>query len=354
MKGLKVPKKMANDIIKMLVAGSLLNRDYRISRDHEHVYIPLREDARIPEIDGAEIVDQEFKESKRSPAKFTDILKSKIPEDALASIRRSFDIIGDTVILEIPEELHDYRFIIGEAALEFTGRKAVYMKRSGVKGVTRTRELELIAGSPVSETIHQEYGSRIKVDIKEVYFSPRLANERETVAAQVKDGEVVLDMFAGAGPFAIAVARHGRASRIYAVDINPAAVRYIEENARLNHAEDVIVAVEGDVREFLRDRECFADHIIMNLPGSACEFIDDAIRAVRDGGVIHYYEFARDFKTPVNRLKEAARPFHVEVLDMRRVKSRSPGVWHMGIDARIRKSASSDPEKSEKGYNSLI
>ncbi|MBC7112165.1 MAG: class I SAM-dependent methyltransferase family protein, partial [Methanothermobacter sp.] len=62
----------------------------------------------------------------------------------------------------------------------------------------------------------------------------------------------------------------------------------------------------------------------------------------------------RDFKTPVNRLKEAARPFHVEVLDMRRVKSRSPGVWHMGIDARIRKSASSDPEKSEKGYNSLI
>jgi tRNA (guanine37-N1)-methyltransferase len=345
MKGLKVPKKMANDIIKMLSDGSVLNREYRIGRDHEYVYIPLREEAVVPEIEGAELVDHEFEESKRSPANFTEILKSKIPEDALASIRRSFDIIGDTVILEIPLELHDYRFIIGEAALEFTGRKAVYMKRSGVKGVTRTRELELIAGSPVSETIHREYGSRIKVDVKDVYFSPRLANERERVASQVKDGEVVLDMFAGAGPFAIAVARHGRASRIYAVDINPSAVSYIEENARLNHAEDVIVAVEGDVREFLRDRECFADHIIMNLPGSACEFLDDAIRAVRDGGVIHYYEFARDFRTPANRLKEAAKPFTVEILDKRRVKSRSPGVWHIGIDARIKKG---DPLNQKK------
>ncbi|MFB2623472.1 class I SAM-dependent methyltransferase [Methanothermobacter marburgensis] len=337
MKGLKVPKKKANDIIRILTEKSLLNRDYRIKRDESHVYIPVIDTGIAGEFDDVEVIDDVFERSKRSPRSFTDMLKSRIPEDVLASIRRSFDIIGDTVILEIPEELHEYRHAIGEAALKFTGRSAVYMKRSGVKGVTRTRDLELIAGSPVSETVHREYGSRIKVDIRSVYFSPRLANEREIVARQVKEGDVVLDMFAGAGPFAVAVARHGKASRIYAVDINPAAVGYIRENARLNRAEDIIVPVEGDVQDFLNDKECFADHVIMNLPGTACEFLDDAIRAVRDGGIIHYYEFSRDFETPVKRLRDAAAPFKVEILDRRRVKSRSPGVWHIGIDARIKK-----------------
>ena len=48
-------------------------------------------------------------------------------------------------------------------------------------------------------------------------------------------------------------------------------------------------------------------------------------------------EFARDFETPMKRLSKAAEPFSVEFIDKRRVKSRSPGVWHMGIDARIKK-----------------
>jgi len=337
MKGLKVPKKMANEIIKLLVESSVINRDYRIRRDDEHVYIPILEDADVPEIDGVTVIDDSFDESKRSPRSFIDILRDEIPAELLESIRRSFDIIGDIVIVEIPYELEDYRFRIGEAVLEFTGRRAVYMKRGSVSGVVRTRELELIAGEPVSETVHREYGSRILVDVKKVYFSPRLANEREIVAGQVRDGEVVLDMFAGAGPFAVAITRHGRASKVYAVDINPDAVHYIRKNAEINPGGDRIVAIEGDVREFLRGRESFADHVIMNLPGTACEFLDDAVRAVKDGGIIHYYEFARDFETPMKRLSKAAEPFSVEFIDKRRVKSRSPGVWHMGIDARIKK-----------------
>ena len=53
---------------------------------------------------------------------------------------------------------------------------------------------------------------------------------------------------------------------MYAVDINPDAVHYIRKNAEINPGGDRIVAIEGDVREFLRGRESFADHVIMNLP----------------------------------------------------------------------------------------
>ena len=47
------------------------------------------------------------------------------------------------------------------------------------------------------------------------------------------------------------------------------------------------------------------------------------------------YEFSEDFQKPVERLEEAAYPRKVEILDKRKVRSRSPGKWHMGIDARI-------------------
>jgi tRNA (guanine37-N1)-methyltransferase len=34
-------------------------------------------------------------------------------------------------------------------------------------------------------------------------------------------------------------------------------------------------------------------------------------------------------------VKNAAYPRQIEVLDKRKVKSRSPGVWHVGIDVKI-------------------
>jgi tRNA (guanine37-N1)-methyltransferase len=73
----------------------------------------------------------------------------------------------------------------------------------------------------------------------------------------------------------------------------------------------------------------------MNLPGSAKEFLPLSIEHLKPGGVLHYYQFSSDFDEPVERIKAAARLRRVEILDKRRVKSRSPGVWQVGIDAKI-------------------
>jgi tRNA (guanine37-N1)-methyltransferase len=59
------------------------------------------------------------------------------------------------------------------------------------------------------------------------------------------------------------------------------------------------------------------------------------MNSIKDGGIIHYYEFSEDFEKPFERLKKAAYPRKVEILDKRKVRSKSPGKWHMGIDARI-------------------
>lgn len=339
MLGLKISKNNANDARKILLKRSLINLDAKIKREDGFVIIPLIKE---PEKDllmeigqnKVEIIDTTFEMQKRGPKSLKDYLKGKIEDSKIEEIKGSFDIIGDIVILEIPEDLDEYKQLIGEAALKFTKRKAVYRKKSEIKGIIRTRELEHIAGEDVSETVHQEFGCKLILDVKKVYFSPRLATERKRVADSVKDNEIIVDMFAGVAPFPVLIARNHDVE-IYSIDINPDAYYYAKKNISLNKVKDKVIPILGDVREVLENKEIKADRIIMNLPGTAYEFLDSAMSSIKDNGIIHYYEFSGDFQKPIQRLEKAAYPRKVEVLNKRKVRSRSPGIWHMGIDARI-------------------
>jgi tRNA (guanine37-N1)-methyltransferase len=337
--GLKVPKNNADKIRRVLLDLSLLDNGMKIKRIDDYVFIPL---ISIPnkklmeelEIYRAQIVDEKFEIYTKGPKSLKDILKGKIEDDKVDEIKKSFDIIGDIVILEIPDEYEEYKFIIGEAALKFTKRRSVYRKTSEIKGIIRTRELEHLAGDDVSETVHKEFGSRLLLDVKKVYFSPRLATERRRISNQIKDNEIVIDMFAGIGPFSISIAREHNV-KIYSIDINPDAFKYLKENIDLNKLKGTIIPLFGDVGEVLVNLNLKSDRIIMNLPGTAWNFLDTAIKSLKPGGTLHYYEFASEYQKPIERIIETAYPRNVEILNKRKVKSKSPGIWHMGIDARI-------------------
>jgi tRNA (guanine37-N1)-methyltransferase len=334
--GLKVPRKEANQVRLLLLENKILNLDFKIKRSQDYVYLPLME---RPEQDLIkdkilQIVETEFEENRRSPRSMEEYLEGQISTEKMEDLKKSFDIIGEVVILEIPQELEGEKMAIAEAALKFTKRRAVYRKGSEVKGITRTRELEHLAGEDLSETIHQEFGTRIMLDVKKVYFSPRLATERKIITDQVQDGELVLDMFTGVGPFALSIARHHEA-QVYAVDINPDAINYLKRNLELNKLQERIVPIQGDVKEVLERMDLKFDRIIMNLPGSALEFLPVALGHLKAGGVVHYYQFSRDTDDPVKNIKRAAKNRRVEILAKRKVKSTKPGEWHMAVDARI-------------------
>ncbi|MDD3984554.1 MAG: class I SAM-dependent methyltransferase family protein [Methanobacterium sp.] len=337
--GLKVLKNNANRIRRVLLKQSLINLDMKIKRVNDFVYIPL---IKIPDnklmeelkADAVEIVDTNFEIHKKRPKSLKDYLKNKIDNNKVEDIKKSFDIIGNIVILEIPEDFDDYKYIIGDAALKFTKRKSVYRKVSKIKGIVRTRDLEYLAGADISETVHKEFGSRLLVDVKKVYFSPRLATERKIITDNVKDNEVIIDMFTGIGPFSISIAKKHKV-KIYSIDINSYAHKYFKKNIQLNKLEGNIIPILGDVEEVLNNLNLCADRILMNLPGTAKNFLSTAIKSLKPGGILHYYEFASDYQHPIERIKETAYPRKVEILNSRKVKSKSPGVWHMGIDARI-------------------
>ena len=331
MKCVKVPLKKLNDVRKELMEKELMRMDYRIKAERDYGYIPINED-----VEGYEIVDIDLEPLNTRPHNFAELLEGELTPEEIEELRTSFDTIGDVVILEIPDQLESKKKIIGKATLDFTKRKAIYMKKSAVHGTIRIRDLELIAGEDEPITIHKEHGARLKLNVKEVYFSPRLATERKRVSDSVNDGENILDMFCGIGPFPIVIAKNNDVN-ITGVDINDNAIKYFTENIRLNKVKNV-EAICADAREISKSFKSKFDRIIMNLPGLAYDFLDVAMQLIEDDGIINYYEFSNGYEQGAKRLIDAAlkENKNVEIINTRKVKSTSPGEWHVAIDAKIK------------------
>jgi tRNA (guanine37-N1)-methyltransferase len=354
MLAIKIPLKGINEMRKILMVKELMDMNYKLETSNSYGYIPLKTMvSNLEELEkelnnkitgfsdeiAIEIIEKDLIAIKKPPKNLSENLKGKLSTEEIENLKKSFDIIGDIVILEIPKNFEKYKNIIGKSALDFTKRKSVFMKKSGIEGVIRTRKIEHIAGENNSKTIHKEHGMRLSLDIKNVYFSPRLATERKTVFDQVKNGENILDMFAGIGPYSILIAKTKNV-RIYAVDINKIAIEYMKENIQLNKITGRIIPFYGDINQIaisFKEKQLKFNRIIMNLPGLAYEFLDLAISLIEDGGTLHYYEFSDNFDQLINRVEGIAIKYNkqIDVLNKRKVKSSSPGMWHMSVDVKI-------------------
>ena len=332
MKCVKVPLKKLNDTRRSLMEKNLMNMNYKIKTKNEYGFIAINKN-----IDGYEIVDIDLDKIKRHPKNITELLKDELSAEEIEDLKTSFDIIGDIVILEIPDNLNSKKSKIGDATLEFTKRKSVYMKKSAIKGTIRIRDLEFLSGVDNPVTIHKEHNTRLKLNVREVYFSPRLATERKRVSDSVKNGENILDMFCGIGSFPIVIAKNNNVD-ITAVDINDVAINYLNENIQLNKLKGNITPIIGDINEVSKIFNQKYDRIIMNLPGLAYNFLDLAMNLIEDEGIINYYEFSDSYGQGIERLKKAGKKFkkEVEIINTRKVKSSSPGIWHVAIDGKIK------------------
>lgn len=223
-----------------------------------------------------------------------EILKGKIDDSDLEHIPRAFDIIGDIAVIEIPDEFQKYEKLIAEAIMEMHKKVETVAKRSSItSGIERVRKIEVIAGEEKTETVHKENGLRLVVDLNKVFFSPRLSNERLRVESQIENGETVVDMFAGIGPFSILIAKRHKDTKVHAIDINKYAVDYMKRNMVLNKIGNVN-PVLGDAKTVTKNLGKVADRIIMNLPRSSLDFIDSIPSIAKDGATVHLYCLLKD------------------------------------------------------------
>ncbi|MFQ5815735.1 MAG: class I SAM-dependent methyltransferase family protein [Candidatus Hydrothermarchaeaceae archaeon] len=328
--GVRVRAREAERTKKKLIELTVLDKEKKVKREEGYVLFPV-----LRAVEGLEEVDTEFETQERKD--FKDLLSEFLTREDMEKVRSSFDAIGDIAILEVPEELEKWGPRIGESLLEAHKHiKAIYKKSGEVKGEERIRELVHLAGAKRTVTLHREHGCFFKIDVSKAYFSPRLSYERQRVLELTRGGEVVVDMFAGVGPFAVLLAKY-RDVNVYAIDINPQAYELLRENVRLNKVTDKVTPLFGEARA-LAPRGA-ADRVIMNLPMKADQYLDVAMDIIKDG-TIHFYAVSHEEDLFDSWVKFARRVGEkkgrkVEIRGTRIVRPYAPRRYHVALDIGV-------------------
>jgi tRNA (guanine37-N1)-methyltransferase len=238
-----------------------------------------------------------------------EALKGKLTKAELIHLKTSFDVVGDIAILEIDDKLKKKEKLIAETLLKLHKNIKVVCKKAGIhKGEFRTRRLTILAGERRKETTHTENRCRFKLHLEKTYFSVRFGTERGRIAQLVKPGEKVLVMFSGIAPFPLVIAKNANPAMVYGVEKNPAAHRCAIQNLKLNKAGNIRIHL-GDVRRVLPQLRIMFDRVVMPLPKGGEGFLTTAIRKLKSGGTLHFYDFLHqdDFRQAEDKVKAACK-----------------------------------------------
>lgn len=317
---IRVPKKEGERARQKLIELGAIDKNLKIKAQGEDLLIPV-----TVEIEGEEI----------EIADFEKLRKEKSLVEALG-FSPAYEVIGDIAIIDQYQSEAEQ---VAEVLIHQKKIKTVLRAASAVEGEYRTRDYAYLAGERRTETLYRENKCRYLLDVAKMYFTPRLATERMRIANEVKNGDKVVDMFAGVGPFSILIAKKNPDSHVVAIDKNPVAIKYLRENVRLNRVKNIDVR-EGDVREQSRGISD-ADHVIMNLPQSGFDFLDAAFDIIKKGGVIHFYAIAHEddiFEGIWKKIEESAGRFDLRLipLEKRIVRPYAPYQYNICIDFQVR------------------
>ena len=340
-----VPLKHAQEVKEFLVKNTLLHHDFAVKKDQKTISFPI--------ISGEEKIKSKFsfvtiaqvseKEKDQNQKKGTlkDALTNVLSKQELLLLRRAYDVVGSIAILEVPKELTEKQELLASAILQSHKNIQTVLKKAGAhEGEFRTQKMEFLAGIDTRETVHVESGVRLKLDVEKVYYSIRMGTERLRIAQQVKEGELILVMFSGCGPYSLILGKRTKAKEIVGIEINPLGHKYAVENVALNKVKNV-TCLQGDVRKIVEKLEKRFDRILMPLPKSAGEFLDCALRVAHKGTIIHLYDFLREdeFFKVHDKIKQACEEKKVLYKIVRTVKcgQHAPHMFRVCVDVVIEK-----------------
>ncbi|KAI3809970.1 hypothetical protein L1987_19575 [Smallanthus sonchifolius] len=269
-----------------------------------------------------------------------EVLEGLLPKHMI--VPSSFETVGHIIHLNLRDEHLPYKNLIAKVVLDKNKPKiqTVVNKIDAINNDFRTMQLEVLSGNHSLVTRVVENGLHFHVDLASVYWSSKLATERQRLLTCFTRSDVVCDVFAGVGPLAIFAAK--KVKYVYANDLNPHAIDYLERNCVLNKLERKIEVFNMDGRRFIdaifkSQSSRPITQVVMNLPKDAAEYLD-AFKGIfremeRSEGVtlptIHVYGFSKaedpefDFH---ERIRIALSEVAFEV-KMHKVRLVAPGKW---------------------------
>jgi tRNA (guanine37-N1)-methyltransferase len=209
-------------------------------------------------------------------------LRALLPEGV--GVPTGYERVGHVAHFNLRDEHLPHKTVIGETLMaKVVGIRTVVNKTDEISNEFRVFPMEIIAGEDDLVTTVKENGASFTLDFGKVYWNSRLGTEHQRLADAVPAGAVVWDMMAGIGPFAVPLAR--KRCVVHANDLNPDSYKYLQVNIVKNKLRsDVVQAYNMDARAWIKllsERASqpnpvvqWPNHIVMNLPKTAVEFLD--------------------------------------------------------------------------------
>ncbi|KAI0219253.1 tRNA(m(1)G37)methyltransferase [Massospora cicadina] len=240
-----------------------------------------------------------------------DVLRSILPDELPPP--SSFTTVGHIAHLNLREEYLPYKGIIGEVILDKNPSiRTVVNKLDKIDTTFRNFQMEVLSGEHKFVTTVRENECSFQLDFSKVYWNSRLHTEHERIINLFEPGDLVCDVFAGVGPFALPAAKRG--CRVYANDLNPASYHYLVQNLAANKINPPtgppkVLPYNLDGRDFLLRafNDLIAeqpegatplrtfDHVVMNLPANALEFL----ARIEKAPTVHVHCFAKVSDDPL-------------------------------------------------------
>ncbi len=274
-------------------------------------------------------------------------LKGKLTEEELSLLPRGFQTLGNVIILKLKSKLISKKRIISEVCLTmFPKINSVFINLGKIAGTFREPEkIEFLVGenNPIVE--HKEHGIKYRFDITKIMFSKGNLKERKFLSTLVKEGEVVVDMFAGIGYFSLPIGKHSKPEKIYSIEFNAVSYKCLVENIKINHLEQKIIPIKGNCKEEvlkLSKSGIRADHVIMGVFPAPKNFIKEALSLTKDEGTFFHYEGIAEKEKYISLFKDfieiaEKNKYKCELESYRFVKSYGPNLYHIVLDILVKK-----------------
>ncbi|KAM4664432.1 tRNA (guanine(37)-N(1))-methyltransferase [Discoglossus pictus] len=255
-----------------------------------------------------------------------EVLRAVLPKEQ--DVTSGFSRVGHIAHMNLREHQLPYKNLIGQVILDKNpGITSVVNKINTIDSTYRNFQMEVLAGEENMITKVREHYTTYEFDFSKVYWNPRLSTEHDRIIGLLKAGDVLFDVFAGVGPFAIPAARKN--CIVYANDLNPESYKWLLHNCKLNKVDKKVQAFNKDGREFIRTtikeelpkymqllskEKKNSVHIVMNLPAMAVEFLNEFQHLLSEEPssvllpTVHCYSFSKD-DDPQSDVKARAGSF---------------------------------------------
>lgn len=164
------------------------------------------------------------------------ILEALLPTTIVETegVPSGFTIVGHIAHLNLLDVYLPYRFLVGHIILsKHKGSlRTVVNKLDTIDTEFRFFKMELLSGEPDYIAKVSESDCAFEFDFRSVYWNSRLHAEHMRLIKKCRPNQVLADVMAGVGPFAVPAAKRG--TWVLANDLNPSSYESLVKNAGIN------------------------------------------------------------------------------------------------------------------------